>query len=41
LEKLIQQTELKMKQAAKDLDFIQAAAHRDEMNALKKRMKEI
>lgn len=41
LEKLIQQTELKMKQAAKDLDFIQAASHRDEMNALKKRLKEI
>ena len=41
VEKLIQQTELKMKQAAKDLDFIQAASHRDEMNALKKRLKEI
>ncbi len=40
LEKLIQQTEQKMKAAAKDLDFIQAAAHRDEMNFLKKKLKE-
>jgi len=30
-----------MKQEVKDLDFIQAASHRDEMNALKKRLKEI
>jgi excinuclease ABC subunit B len=41
LEKLIQQTEQKMKAAAKDLDFIQAAAHRDEMNFLKKKLKEV
>ncbi|MBK6543717.1 MAG: excinuclease ABC subunit UvrB [Saprospiraceae bacterium] len=40
LEKLIQQTEQKMKAAAKDLDFIQAASYRDEMNALKKKLKE-
>ncbi len=40
LEKLIVETEQKMKAAAKDLDFIQAAAHRDEMNFLKKKLKE-
>lgn len=40
LEKLIHETEQKMKAAAKDLDFIQAAAHRDEMNFLKKKLKE-
>ncbi|HNG13925.1 MAG TPA: UvrB/UvrC motif-containing protein, partial [Saprospiraceae bacterium] len=36
IEKLILETEKKMKAAAKDLDFIQAAQHRDEMYALKK-----
>ncbi len=36
LENLIQETEKKMRAAAKDLDFIQAAQHRDEMIALKK-----
>lgn len=41
LEQLIEETERKMKAAAKDLDFIQAAAHRDEMNALKKKLKEV
>lgn len=41
LEQLIDETERKMKAAAKDLDFIQAAAHRDEMNALKKKLKEV
>jgi len=41
LEHLIDETERKMKAAAKDLDFIQAAAHRDEMNALKKKLKEV
>lgn len=40
IEKLIIETEKKMKQAAKDLDFIQAAQHRDEMYALKKMMGE-
>ena len=35
LEKLIIETEKKMRAAAKDLDFIQAAQHRDEMIALK------
>ncbi|HEX5625663.1 MAG TPA: excinuclease ABC subunit UvrB [Saprospiraceae bacterium] len=41
IEQLIAETEKKMKAAAKDLDFIQAAAHRDEMNALKKKLKEL
>ncbi|MBK8956650.1 MAG: excinuclease ABC subunit UvrB [Saprospiraceae bacterium] len=41
VEKLIEEAERKMKAAAKDLDFIQAAVHRDEMNALKKKLKEI
>ncbi len=40
LEKLISDTETKMKKAAKDLDFITAAQHRDELFALKKKMKE-
>lgn len=39
IEKLIVQTEQKMKAAAKDLDFISAAHFRDEMNALKKKLK--
>ena len=39
LERLIQETEKKMKAAAKDLDFITAAQHRDEMLALKKKLK--
>ncbi len=38
LEKLIRQTEQKMKAAAKDLDFISAARYRDELDALKKRL---
>lgn len=41
IEQLISETEQKMKAAAKDLDFIQAASHRDELQALKKRLKEI
>ncbi len=41
LEQLIAETEIKMKAAAKDLDFIQAASHRDEMNLLKKKLKEL
>jgi excinuclease ABC subunit B len=36
--KLIQETENRMKKAAKDLDFISAAQLRDEMNALKKKL---
>ncbi len=38
IEKLIAETEKKMKSAAKELDFISAAAYRDEMNMLKKRL---
>jgi excinuclease ABC subunit B len=38
LEKLILDTEFKMKQAAKDLDFISAAQFRDELFALKKKI---
>ena len=40
LEKLVLQTEAKMKKSAKDLDFITAAMHRDEMMALKKKLKQ-
>jgi len=39
LEKMIVVTEMKMKKSAKDLDFISAAHFRDELFALKKRMK--
>ena len=39
LEKLIAETEHKMKKAAKELDFISAAQFRDELMALKKKMK--
>lgn len=39
IEKLIEDTEKKMKAAAKDLDFISAAQYRDEMMALKKKLK--
>ncbi len=39
VERLIAETESKMKKAAKDLDFITAAQHRDEMLALKERLK--
>ncbi len=39
IERMISETEKKMKDAAKDLDFITAAQHRDEMLALKKRLK--
>lgn len=38
IQKLIQDTEAKMKQAAKDLDFISAAQFRDELMALKKKL---
>lgn len=41
LEKLISETEKKMKAAAKDLDFISAAQHRDELFALRKRLGEL
>lgn len=40
LEKMIADAESKMKKAAKDLDFITAAQHRDEINALKKQMRD-
>ena len=40
IEKTMAETERKMKKAAKDLDFISAAQYRDEMFALKKRIKE-
>ncbi len=39
LEKMVADTEKKMKQAAKDLDFITAAQFRDELFALKERIK--
>ena len=38
IQKLISDTEYKMKQAAKDLDFITAAQLRDELMALKKKI---
>ncbi len=41
LEKLVVETERKMKQAAKDLDFITAAQHRDELFALKEKMRHL
>ena len=40
IEKAMAETERKMKKAAKDLDFISAAQFRDELFALKKRIKE-
>ncbi|MCU0346382.1 MAG: excinuclease ABC subunit UvrB [Saprospiraceae bacterium] len=39
VERLIAETESKMKKAAKDLDFISAAQYRDEMLALRERLK--
>ncbi|MEM8907534.1 MAG: UvrB/UvrC motif-containing protein, partial [Bacteroidota bacterium] len=41
LEKMMEATQNKMKKAAKDLDFITAAQHRDELFALRKRLKEM
>ena len=40
MDKLITQTEQKMKKAAKDLDFITAAQYRDELFAIKKKRKD-
>ena len=40
LERMINETEGKMKKAAKELDFISAAQYRDELFALKKRIRE-
>lgn len=40
IEKAIAETERKMRKAAKELDFITAAQYRDEVFALKKRLKE-
>lgn len=40
LQKLVTATEIKMKKAAKDLDFISAAQFRDEMTQLKKKLKQ-
>ena len=39
LDRLVRETEAKMKKAAKDLDFITAAQYRDELFALKKKLK--
>lgn len=39
IEDMIKQTEFNMKKAAKDLDFISAAQYRDELFALKKKLK--
>lgn len=39
IEKMIADTETKMKKAAKDLDFISAAQHRDELFALREKLK--
>ena len=41
LEKMIELTDRKMKKAAKELDFISAAQLRDELFALKKKLKEV
>lgn len=40
IERMMDVTEKKMKDAAKDLDFISAAQYRDELTALKKKLKE-
>ncbi len=39
LKRLLDETEIKMKKAAKELDFITAAKYRDELFALKKKLK--
>lgn len=41
IEKIIEDTDRKMKKAAKELDFISAAQFRDELFALKKQLKEM
>jgi len=41
IERMVAETESKMKKAAKDLDFITAAQYRDELFALKKRLKSV
>ncbi len=41
IERMIQETEDKMKQAARELDFISAAQYRDELYALKKKWREV
>ncbi|MFK8007493.1 MAG: excinuclease ABC subunit UvrB [Saprospiraceae bacterium] len=41
IERMVSETEAKMKKAAKDLDFITAAQYRDELFALKKRLKNV
>ena len=41
VEKMMEETERKMKKAAKELDFISAAQYRDELFALKKKLKEV
>ena len=41
LDKLLSETENKMKKAAKELDFISAAQFRDELFALKKKIKDV
>jgi len=41
IDQMILQTEKRMKEAAKDLDFISAAQYRDEVIALKKKLKEV
>ena len=41
LEKVVEETERKMKAAAKELDFISAAQYRDELFALRKRLKDL
>ena len=41
IERLIAETEEKMKKAAKELDFITAAQYRDEMMAIKERLKSV
>jgi excinuclease ABC subunit B len=40
IELMIENTEQKMRKAAKELDFISAAQYRDELFALKKRLKD-
>ncbi|MBK6903670.1 MAG: excinuclease ABC subunit UvrB [Saprospirales bacterium] len=41
IEKMILEAEKKMKEAAKDLDFMAAAQYRDEVQALRKRLKDV